>query len=357
LKFLFYLGHPAHFHLFKNVIAQLRERGHEVRILIKKKDVLEQLLLDYGWEYTNILPKGRKDNRLSIAWGMGKRDLALWRFTRQWRPDLMAGTSVEIAHVGRLRGITSVVVNEDDWQAVPYFSRLVYPFCSYILAPDCCATGKWKYKTVSYAGYHELAYLHPHYFTPDEKRVMPLYGKGSPYFILRFAKLTAHHDRGVSGLHAELVEEIIRLLKPHGLVHITSERPLQPQFELYRMRIPPLDMHHALAFANLYIGDSQTMTAEAAVLGTPALRFNDFAGRIGYLEELQQRYKLTFGFRTSQAEMLLSTLKRLLKMPDCRPIWQQRRAIMLADKIDVTPFMCDFFERYAGNTLQPSQQE
>ena len=50
-------------------------------------------------------------------------------------------------------------------------------------------------------------------------------------------------------------------------IYITSERPLEPQFEKYRIKINPLDMHHVMAFASLYIGDSQTMAAEAGVLG------------------------------------------------------------------------------------------
>lgn len=38
------MGHPAHFHLFKNTIILLKEAGHDVKILIKKKDILEDLL-------------------------------------------------------------------------------------------------------------------------------------------------------------------------------------------------------------------------------------------------------------------------------------------------------------------------
>ena len=52
MRYLFYLGHPAHFHLFREVIPMLRNSGHEIKVLIKKKDVLEQLLKDSGWEYT-----------------------------------------------------------------------------------------------------------------------------------------------------------------------------------------------------------------------------------------------------------------------------------------------------------------
>jgi predicted glycosyltransferase len=29
MRILFHLGHPAHFHLFKNVIKSLKENGHQ----------------------------------------------------------------------------------------------------------------------------------------------------------------------------------------------------------------------------------------------------------------------------------------------------------------------------------------
>ena len=58
-------------------------------------------------------------------------------------------------------------------------------------------------------------------------------------------------------------------------------------------------MHHVMAFASLYIGDSQTMAAEAGVLGVPFVRFNDFVGRIGYLRELEDIYHLGFGIHAT----------------------------------------------------------
>lgn len=54
-----------------------------------------------------------------------------------------------------------------------------------------------------------------------------------------------------------------------------------------------------VAFASLYIGDSQTMAAEAGVLGVPFVRFNDFVGRIRYLRELEDKYRLGFGVHAS----------------------------------------------------------
>ena len=124
----------------------------------------------------------------------------------------------------------------------------------------------------------------------------------SPFFIMRFASLNAHHDSGIKGINTEIAQRLIDILAPHGTIYITSERPLEPQFEQYRIRINPLDMHHVMAFASLYIGDSQTMAAEAGVLGVPFVRFNDFVGRIGYLRELEDVYQLGFGVHASPLE-------------------------------------------------------
>jgi hypothetical protein len=346
VKFLFNLGHPAHFHLFKNVIAVLSAKGHQVAIVIKKKDVLEDLLQKAGIEYVNFQPEGRGDGRAAIALGLLKRDLRLFSFCRRFHPDLLVGTSVEISQVGKIMGIPSVNVNEDDFDVVPLYSKLAYPWASAILAPSCCRTGKWEYKTVHYNSYHELAYLHPRNFSPDCAVPEKYLSLDRPFFIIRFAKLTAHHDRGIRGIDSKMASRLIELLAPRGRVCITSERELEKQFEPYRMDIDPADMHQVMAFASLYIGDSQTMAAEAGVLGVPFIRSNDFVGRIGYLDELENRYRLGFGIKPDQPEKVLSTLTEILQMNGLHEQWQERKMKMLAEKIDASAFLTWFLENY-----------
>lgn len=341
MRFLFYLGHPAHFHLFRVVIDRLKAGGHEVVLLIKKKDVLEELVRSQGWDYTNINPEGRADHKLAIAWKLLKRDFKVLQIARRFRPQVMAGTSAEIAHVGKLLGIPSFVFNEDDASVVPYFARLAYPLASHIVAPDCCGVGKWADKKIGYAGYHELAYLHPNHFTPDRSQIGALEKDGRPYFLLRFAQLTAHHDEGKSGISTVVARKLVETLTPHGSVFITSERPLEPEFEPYRIRIHPSKMHHAMAFASLYIGDSQTMAAEAAVLGVPSVRFNDFVGKIGYLQDLEER-GLSVGIPSTQPERLLTAVSQMLiDLPGIRAAWSRNQEAMLREKIDCAAF----FER------------
>ena len=350
MKVLFYLGHPAHYHLFKNVISTLKSKNHNVTVLIKKKDILEYLLERSEFDFLNILPKGRKDNKLGIALGLIKRNFAMFRLFIKRRPDVLIGTSTEITHIGKLLNIPSIVVNEDNYDAVPLFSKIGYPLANNILAPVSCPTGSdgsnWERKTIHYEGFHELAYLHPARFKPEKNVLKNKIDFHGSYIILRFAKLTAHHDKGKTGITTKIAQKIIDLLKSQYNIYITSERELEPEFEHYRITIDPINMHHALYYADMYIGDSQTMAAEAAVLGTPSLRFNDFVGKLGYLEELEHKYGLTYGIKTAEPEKLYQKIEELLHVPDLSEEWQRRKRKMLSEKIDVTAFMVWFVENY-----------
>lgn len=338
---LVYMGHPAHFHLFKNSIDRLQEKNVRVTVVIKSKDVLEQLVKDKGYAYINVSDAAGKG---SAYLNFFSRLRKLSSIIRKEKPSLLAGSAAELAILGRLHRLPSYIFFEDDFEAVPRFAKIAGPLATKLICPHCCSAWKWDHKKTGYNSYHELAYLHPAHFTPDFSRVKHLFKTGQKHFILRFAQLTAYHDVGKTGITTQMAQQLIDILSPHGQVFITSERELEPQFEKYRIRIAPLDIHHALYFADMYIGDSQTMTAEAAVLGTPALRFNDFVGELAYLEELEKKYHLTYGFRTSQPEALLEKVRTLVAKPSLKEEWQIRRAKMLGQCADLSAAMTALLE-------------
>ena len=360
-----FLGHPAHFHMLKHTAENLKLDGHRVFVVIKKKDILETLCREAGLEYYKI-----REGRGGSKWGLIKSVLGMeyhmCQFVRQNKIDLLIGSTLSFT-AAKINRIAVIVMGEDDANVVPNYAKLVYPFASVVLTPDSCNNGKWDKKSSKYSSYHELAYLHPNHFTPDEKVVKGYdIDVAKPYFIVRFAQLNAHHDSGIKGINNEIAERLIKILKPHGKIYITSERPLEPQFEQYRIKINPLDMHHVMAFASLYIGDSQTMAAEAGVLGVPFVRFNDFVGRIGYLRELEDVYELGFGIHASAlpedspirkhdgsvqpsgTDALYQAVEQLVAMDatERRTLYQQRRQKMLADKIDCAMFLTWFIENY-----------
>ena len=113
-------------------------------------------------------------------------------------------------------------------------------------------------------------------------------------------------------------------------------------------------MHHVMAFASLYIGDSQTMAAEAGVLGVPFVRFNDFVGRIGYLRELEDKYQLGYGIKASSDGSVDALCKRVEKLvgmdaEERRRVFAERRERMLSEKIDCAKFLTYFIENYPSS--------
>ncbi len=339
-----FLGHPAHFHLFKNIIQNLTDNGRAPLIIIKKKDILEALVQGSGYEYI-VIRELRSNNFFGLIKSVYEMEKTILKVISQYKIDFLIGSTLSFAS-RILKRKTVIITGEDDAKVIPMYANLVYPFANYILTPEVCDNGMWNRKSLKYQGFQKLTYLHPNRFTPDRAIAKQYTSLDENYFLIRLTALNAHHDTGIKGINTTIAQNIIDILSPHGKIYITSERDLEPQFEKYRLKINPLDIHHVMAFATLYVGDSQSMAVEAAMLGVPSVRFSDFAGKISVLEELEHKYKLTYGVKTSETEKLYDTILNLLQTPNLYQTFQLRRQKMLDDKIDVAAFFTWFIENY-----------
>jgi len=348
MKFLFFFVHPSKFHVFRNTINTLKQNGHTVDLLITSKDVLEDLVKREGWEFTNIFPEGRKMKGVSpiISSGINffRTLLRLYNFTKGRKYDLFI-TDDLLVYIGKLKKVPSIVLNDDDLNVAHSYALVLAP-ATYLLSPDITDSGRYNHKKIGFPGYKELGALHPNYFKPDKSIVATFNPSFSPYFILRLVSLRAYHDVGMKGLSNEQVKELINLLETKGKVFISAERELPAEFEKYRIQINPTQIANVLYYAQMFIGDSQTMTSEAAVLGTPAFRCNDFAGRISVMEEKETKYGLSFNFRPADFRMMYEKIESLLKVENYKDDFQERRMEMLKDKIDLSQFMIWLFENY-----------
>jgi hypothetical protein len=354
MKVAFHLAHPAHFHLFKNTIILLKESSHIVIITYNDKDVLGNLINTSPFKDDAYRIKALKNVNSSLALKIQFIQKIIGVFLRylKFRPDIVLGTSVIISLVGKLLPFKSIIVNEDDFDVVNKTVELGYPSVDNILCPSVCRTGRFDYKSIKYNGYHELAYLHPNNFKANRDIVEKYFLLNKPIFIIRFAKLKAHHDSGIKGISPEFAKKIINILEPYGKVFITSEIELEARLEKHRTKINPIDIHHVLAYATLYIGDSQTMAAEAGVLGTPFIRFNDFVGRISYLNELEKKYNLGYGIHPENPEQLLQKLDELMHTNNLKALFQERKNTMLSEKIDFSKFLTWFIENYPESVIK-----
>lgn len=345
MNILIDIGHPAHVHLFRNFYKEMASRGHFIIVTVKKLVSAQSLLAKYDIPYIEIGAK--KD-------GLGGKFIGQLAFLRQLysicqhnKIEYAIGSSITITHLSLISKVKSFVFDDDDSAVQPLMSRFGHPFADYLVSPDVLNFERQKKHHITYAGYHELAYLHPNRFTPDPS-VLKDAGLeiGEPFFIMRFNAFKAHHDVGIHGISIESKQRLIEILSKKGKVFITTERDIEPEFMGYQLKVSPEKAHSLIYYATMLIGDSQTMTSEAAVLGTPAIRSNSFVGRISYLEEEEHKYGLTYGILPEQTVALFTKIEELLSIPDLKAEWQRRRLSMLNDKIDVTAFFIWLIENY-----------
>ncbi|MEM7302342.1 MAG: DUF354 domain-containing protein [Pseudomonadota bacterium] len=343
MQVLFDFGHPAHVHLFRNAARQLIERGDSVVITARDRGIITHLLKHYELDYSiaSTPRQGLVGNIVELMvhnWQVLKKCL-------KSRPDLLIGTSVSVAHVGRLIGRPSIVLNEDDADYVPLFAKITYPFASRIVIPSVLRDPKTA-KVLTHESYHELAYLHPDHFTPDPGALSILgVQPGDPFFIIRVVDLAAHHDAGEEGLSPEQVEKLVEMFEPHGQVFVNSEGSLPANLKNRAFHAPPEQMHNIMAFTKLLVSDSQTMTMEAAVLGRPAFRCNTFVGRCSVIEELEQRFNLAWGYHPSQFDQMTHDIQELLGNPDLEQEMAERRAHMLEHKVNFANWILEQIDR------------
>ena len=339
MNILFDIAHPAHVHFFRHMIRGLTDRGHRALVVARRKDVTLDLLDRYQIAYVTT-GESRPRSRLGQFAELMERVRFLYRIGRKFQVDIILTRNPAGVQAARLLGVAGVFDTDDGTAAGIHF-RAAAPFAHVITTPDCF-TEDYGRKHVKYPGYKQSAYLYPDQFHPNPDVLAQLgINRRERFSLVRFVSMHASHDQGEAGLSWDDKAAIVARLQRVGKVFISSEGALPQQWQGLRLAIPPDQIHDALAFASLFIGDSQTMAAEAAFLGTPNLRVSSFAGRISYLEELEHRYGLTYAFHPRDTNRFMAKLEALLSGPDLRTATAAARARMLADKVNIAQWFVD----------------
>lgn len=345
MKTLIDVNHPAQVHYFRNLHSVIG-LNHKVYYSCKKVPIIEALFNAYKIPFISYGEK--KEGIVNKAFRQLRYDLECYKHLKELDIDLALGSSASNVHAARFTKSISIATTDSDLAVLPLAVRFVYPFADYLMTPDSLAFQKHP-KQICYPGYQELAYLHPKRFTPDPE-VLSECGlrEGDPFFILRFTAFKAHHDIGMYGLSKEQKWKLIRLLEPYGRVMITTEVQ-DPEFAKYAMPISPEKMHSLMYYARMLACDSQTMTTEAAILGTPAFRCNTFAGKLTVIEEVEKYYDLAYSYHPRHFNWMLKKMEQVLSRNDYKEEWTEKRQVLLRDKIDVTAFWVWLLENAPGS--------
>lgn len=342
MRILIEILHPAHVHFFRPFIAAAEERGHEIRVTARDKDVTRELLDTHGIPY-RLLSRQRRG--MGLAFELFWRGFRLIREAKRWRPDVLVsimGPTVALARPFlRARAIALY-----DNESAGGINRVVHGLCDVYLTPQAF-TQELGSRQRRYPGCHELAYLHPDRFEPDP-RVAERLGfdiANERLFVLRFVAWDSAHDVGESGFSLEGKRRLVNILRRHGRVTISSEAPLPDDLAPFAFPGPADAIHHVLACADLFVGESSTMASEACLLGTRAV-YVSRTGR-GVNDEQARIAGLLDHYDGRDEAAIRDRVKALLAWPDLKDDARVRRQTLLTAYRDPVAVLLEAIEEVA----------
>jgi predicted glycosyltransferase len=346
MRIAFFINTPAQAHLYKNVIKGLERKGHETIALARRYGDTISLLDEIGLTYIEYSrpPTSKIGKMASLPLDIVRAYTAL----RKSIPDLILDAGIYGTYTSRLLGRPCVVFT--DSEPTPLQLALIMPFAEAIVTPSSFTRDLGR-KHLKVNSYKEFAYLHPNYFTPDEG-ILGRLGLDSDFILLRFNRFDAVHDFRIDGFSLGNKRELVRQLSRFARVVISSEIPLPKDLDEFRLDFPKSGIHDLIYYAKLVVTDTQTMTTEAAVLGTPVVRYNSFVGPndMGNFRELESRYGLVFNY--NRFEDAVSKAVYLLSNNGTKQEWANRREKLLDDKIDLCKFLTWLIEEFPGSLVR-----
>lgn len=331
-RILFEIAHPKHYHQFKPMMEKLTE-DNEVYMIARDKDVVLDLVKKSGIPYQKygMHGKGLIQKILVIPAIL----LDYWKVFRRFKPDMIVSRSSPYSPVITKFSKAKTVIFPDA-EVVPLINKFVAPNSDLIITPDNF--------TLNYGDHHhridgffEESYLSPDRFVPDWNKLAPLgLEPNEPFSLLRFVGWFANHDVNQGGFSMEQRKQLVEMLQTKGKVFISSEAQLPEWFRPFQLTTDPSDIHHVLHFASTYVGDSQTMATEAALLGTPAIRYNSFVGEGDMSNFIILEKELDMLRNVPSFEDLISTLSGFLKDDNLKQSWLSKRENFFGNKQDIT---------------------
>ena len=338
MRYLFFTNTPAHVHLYKHAVRELRERGHGVLVLGRGYGPTESLLEYYDLPYRIY---GRCDTtKTSLLKSLPGSYLRIARSVRRYDPDLIFGMGAYSAHAGALAGVPVVLLLDSEPTGIDHMvSR---PFAKLILTPHVFSKDLGD-KHYRFRGFKECAYLHPAVYEPgvDIREALGV-NENEKYAVLRLNAFGSHHDVSHSGLTPGRRRALIERLAEHATVFVSDEgRSMNyDDVDARPLDLHPGLIHDALAEAHLLVADTQTMVTEAALLGTPAIRSNSFVGEddMGNFVELEREELI---YNIADFEQVIETAEELIADDTVTETWRERRDAYMAGKVNLTALIVD----------------
>ena len=351
MRYLFAINHPSQFHMFKYLANKLSGDGHKVIFFIQHRGIIEELARSAGFDYKFLVSpiwkkylRGRVGVALRGTIHLIEAELRVLLYNVFNRVDVMLGSDISITHVAKIMGKISLAFSDDDYYFIGPYSRLAFPHASRIVSPAIVNLGQWKSKQIAYPGTQKTAYLHPNVFSPSLS-VLEKYGlRGKRFIIIRRVEFNALHDSmkiAATGITDSVIDQLIAMFNMSHRIILNYEGVDNPKYTEYILKIDPSDMLDLIYYADLLIGDSQSMQVEAALLGTPSIRSNkwvQYREKVSVIHYLESCYNLCVSILPEDSENIVTKAKELLS-PEVKSKWREKMGIFYEENVSLTDLL------------------
>jgi len=344
-RYLFYLVHPSKIHLFRVSINMLIKNGHHVDVVINSKDVLEDLIKQEDWKYTNIFPEGRNNSpKPSVIKSALKFLLTIVRLElyliKQKRYDVFV-TDDSLVVNGIWRKTKSFLFNDNDIITIK-INKILFYFADYIVSPISTDLGKFENKKIAFKGNKALAHLYPSIFFPDSQVLEKNRIEADKYCIIRTSLLNATHDVGsnvgINDFNLRILVDYV--LEKNMKPFIITERKLDNNLDQYIFKGNPKDLASLIFYSLFVVTDSGTIATEAAVLGIPNFLINKLAKNVGVHNELKQS---NLQYYYDEFDSFFIEFNNFDQLSSLKSSFQYHKANYFQDKSDINVRFYEIF--------------
>ncbi len=278
------LTNSPHVLVMRPVIAELRERGHDVQVTARDFAQTLGLCERLGVAHT-VIGRHRGAGVLAKAGGLAWRSAQLvrWALTRRFDLALGHGSNDVTVAAATLRVPCSTTFDYE-WATVQHTVNC--RLAQAVVVPDAIPPERlYRYgargKLHTYAGLKEEYYLAD--FEPDDTALGELgLDRSAPIAVVRTPPAVSLYHRFENDLFARVLDRL------RGAQVVVLPRTPEQRSELLRTGgfiIPEraVDAQSLIAFADLVVSAGGTMNREAVALGTPV--YTVFEGRLGAVDE------------------------------------------------------------------------
>jgi uncharacterized protein len=270
-KILVSLTHPAHINFFRYAADILVQKHNcQIQFFILPRGKLVSIFEREMGKFTYTKMGKYRSSLIGKALSVSEQCLTILTNGRRQGFDIATGFSNGdgLCHAVYLLHKPSVIFDDDVEYKLNFYPYK--PFATRIVLPQSIPIRSNNIK--KYAGFKELAYLHPNYFEPDVRKLSPYGLSPNEYvFIREVSSSTLNYRELPMGQLAEVCPR----LKDLGFKIVLSleEKKLKKLFEkdCIILEEPVEDIYSLQHFALFTISSGDTVARESPLLGTPVI--------------------------------------------------------------------------------------